>query len=130
VVENVASGARKWVDAVCRALARDGYACLPIPIAARYVGAKHRRARVFIIAAHANSSIVRFEQGGGGGSRWKDSLVASGDCWRAAEPKMVRVVHGLSGRLDKPSSRRKALGNAVVPKCGEVVGHVIKRLCS
>ena len=34
VVENVGSGARKWVDAVCRDLGRLGYASLPVPIAA------------------------------------------------------------------------------------------------
>lgn len=50
VVENVASGAAKWVDAVRRDLGRIGYASLPVPLAARDVGAPHRRLRIFLVA--------------------------------------------------------------------------------
>ena len=39
VVENVAGGARRWLDAVVLELERLGYACLPIPLSARDVGA-------------------------------------------------------------------------------------------
>lgn len=53
VVENVASGANAWVDAVVRDLAEFGYASLPLPISASDLGAPHRRARVFIVA-HAD----------------------------------------------------------------------------
>lgn len=56
VVENVASGANRWVDAVVEGLEQLGYACLPIPLAAADVGAPHLRARVFIVAAHAHSN--------------------------------------------------------------------------
>ena len=54
VVENVASGAIAWVDAVCSDLERAGYAAFPIPLAAGDVGAPHQRARVFVVA-HAHS---------------------------------------------------------------------------
>lgn len=54
VVENVASGATRWVDAVVRDLAELGYASLPIPLSASDVGAPHRRARVFIVARNAD----------------------------------------------------------------------------
>jgi len=50
VVENVASGASRWVDAVRGELERQGYETLPIPISARAVGAPHLRRRVFIVA--------------------------------------------------------------------------------
>ena len=50
VVENVASGATRWVDTVVGGLERLGYACLPIPLAASDVGAPHERKRVFVIA--------------------------------------------------------------------------------
>lgn len=54
VVENVASGATRWVDAVVRDLAELGYESLPIPLSASDVGAPHRRARVFIVARHVD----------------------------------------------------------------------------
>ncbi len=53
VVENVTSGAARWVDAVVRELEQLGYACLPVPVAASDLGAPHQRARVFIVAACA-----------------------------------------------------------------------------
>ena len=53
VLENVASGAKLWVDTCCRELERLGYACLPVPLSARDVGALHIRARIFIVA-HAD----------------------------------------------------------------------------
>lgn len=53
VVENVASGAGRWLDAVVRELEKLGYACLPVPVSARDVGAPHIRARVFVVA-HAD----------------------------------------------------------------------------
>jgi DNA (cytosine-5)-methyltransferase 1 len=50
VVENVASGANKWITQVMRALEDLGYGCLPCPIAAEDVGAPHERSRFFIVA--------------------------------------------------------------------------------
>lgn len=50
VVENVASGARWWVDQVCTHLEQLGYEALPFPISAQVVGAPHLRDRIFIIA--------------------------------------------------------------------------------
>ena len=54
VVENVTSGADRWVDRVVAGLEQLGYACLPIPLAAADVGAPHLRARVFVVAAHTD----------------------------------------------------------------------------
>ena len=48
VVENVASGALKWVDDVCEHLGKLRCACLPVPLAASDCGAWHRRRRVFL----------------------------------------------------------------------------------
>jgi DNA (cytosine-5)-methyltransferase 1 len=50
VVENVASGAKLWVDAVLCELGQLGYASLPIPLSASDVGALHGRARIFVVA--------------------------------------------------------------------------------
>lgn len=54
VVENPASGATRWVDAVRSNLEQLDYACLPVPVAASECGASHRRARVFLVA-HAEN---------------------------------------------------------------------------
>lgn len=56
VVENVASGANKWVDAVRGELERLGYATLPVPVAASDCGAPHERARVFIVACRPSNA--------------------------------------------------------------------------
>jgi DNA (cytosine-5)-methyltransferase 1 len=38
------------------------------------------------------------------------------------EPEVGRVAYGLSSRVDKPTPRLRALGNAVVPQAAELVG--------
>jgi DNA (cytosine-5)-methyltransferase 1 len=50
VVENVASGARRWLPKVVRELRRDGYRCHAVPLGAVHVGAPHRRLRIFLVA--------------------------------------------------------------------------------
>ena len=155
VVENVASGARLWVDAVTRDLEQLGYESLPIPLSASDVGAPHRRARVFIVASNAHTqgqpavpvdaevarapqpaadadgAELRDEQQRGPGGRSGEvrdggEAELENDGWRSPEPDMVRVVHGVPRKLD--GRRRSALGNSVVPQCAEVVGWVIREL--
>lgn len=53
VVENVASGAKRWVDAVMAGLEQLGYEALPLPVSAEDVGAPHLRKRIFIVARAA-----------------------------------------------------------------------------
>jgi len=53
VVENVASGASRWVDEIVFCLEKLSYETLPIPLSASDVGARHRRERIFIVA-HAD----------------------------------------------------------------------------
>ena len=57
VVENVASGARRWLPAVRRSLWARGYASLPLGIAACEIGARHRRERIFVVAAPASNPV-------------------------------------------------------------------------
>ena len=64
VVENVASGASLWLDAVVRDLGELGYDALPIPLSAEDVGAPHRRARIFIVAADTDSECSLSRSGG------------------------------------------------------------------
>ncbi len=77
----------------------------------------------------ADRDEVRFEQQREPG-RQQGGVRAEGQAelghagWRTPQPPMVRMVHGLSGRLDVRA--RRALGNAVVPQCAEVVGKVVQ----
>lgn len=185
VVENVASGADKWVDAVRQGLEQQGCACLPVPLAAADVGAPHERRRIFVVAtdvdqnrkhagaidaemavasqsaANANSSELRLEPRWSGRADWFNSRVVADDgqereagrhsvragragsntssqiegrsestagSWRSPVPDILRVVHGVPRELVPPRKRIAALGNAVVPQCAEVIGHIIKEL--
>ncbi len=149
VVENVASGAKLWVDAVSSELEQLGYEVLPIPLSASDVGAPHRRARVFLVAhidgqskstlpvnaevastqelaTNFDCAALRQQPGRGSGTSRLGRTEPGLAGWRAPEPDMVRVVHGLPRGLD--GHRRKALGNAVVPQCAEVIGWVVREL--
>ena len=66
VVENVASGASKWVDAVRGELEQLGYATLPVPLAAADCGAPHERARVFVVACREGAAADSVYGGGPG----------------------------------------------------------------
>lgn len=77
-VENVASGATKWVDAVRADLERIGYQSLSIPIAAADCGAWHERKRIFI-AAYSPSELLREQQGRRKRARGKTSTSTQSD---------------------------------------------------
>jgi DNA (cytosine-5)-methyltransferase 1 len=152
VVENVAGNAIAWIDPVSLQLAQLGYSTLPVPLAAADVGAPHRRRRVFIVAAHADAqgesaqpehakmasastaadaerSPLRQQSRRQGRPHRASATVAAHAGWQRAQPDMVRMVHGLSAQLDAHAGPRiRALGNAVVPQCAEVIGHVIQEL--
>ncbi len=151
VVENVASGARRWVDRVVCDLGRLGYEALPVPLSAADVGAPHLRRRVFIIA-HTDSPKLREQPRGCGGQDGASaplSEFSSGqghaadarrqrrgrelqarqsqtenDHWWNTPPPVDAVVSRFPGRVD----HQRALGNAVVPQCAEVIGHMINEL--
>ena len=197
VVENVNSGAKRWVDDVCAELVELGYAPLPVPLSAADVGAPHLRQRVFIIARRvpspervelrherqrqpwrlarrvraqghpepqhdgeprdvANANGARqlrkprrqgYERRRPGDSRealadpdgercdrgpsvletaeqaGRAHAEGSHEGW-AVEPAVGRVAHGVPRRMD----RIAGLGNAVVPQCAEVIGHMLMLL--
>lgn len=123
VVENVASGAKRWVDAVRGSLGKLGYETLPIPLAACDVGAPHIRERIFLLASDPNKNRKPM-----GAIHEKVARVQSASRvftgWPSPYP--LRVDDGLPPRMDR--ARLQALGNAVVPQCAMVVGCVIRRL--
>ena len=175
-IENVTSGARKWVDPVVRELEFLGYACLPLPIRASDLGAPHARARLFVVAANAhglgaglhakagpriavasNGAVTPDPHSGGlriesgrepraNGQKESEPSSAHADAhhdsgelrkekrpglpdakrhggW-TVEPEVARMVHGLSGRVD----RERFLGDSIVPACAEAVGWAIRRI--
>ena len=127
VIENVASGAKRWVDQVSWHLGELGYETLPIPITAEAVGAPHQRARIFIVGRlTSDTSSTRLPCRRLPLGVQEKKPIYPGDPWakRSPCPTVRGVDDGLPGRVD----RTKALGNAVVPQCAEVVGHVIQLL--
>jgi DNA (cytosine-5)-methyltransferase 1 len=120
VVENVASGAIRWVDTVRLGLARESYASIPIPLSAQDCGAWHLRRRIFIVAHLAgcrqSRPLPQRLQTGEGDA-------ADRTKW-PCPPDVGGVVHGVPDRVD----RIHALGNAVVPQCAQVIGEFIEQL--
>lgn len=117
-VENVASGAELWFDEVVRDLEQLGFEALPVPLSARDVGAPHERARVFIVARHPDKS---------------RQPVVPKHAQVAQLPSATRSLPGWSSRPDLRVSDgipggMARLGNAIVPRCSEVIGHIIREL--
>lgn len=129
VVENVPGLLTGGLGDVLGELAASGYDAEWDCVPASAVGAPHRRDRVFILAypdaAHRAGDGVSCgpttERIGAWDARCGGNAEPG---WWAAEPNVGRVADGVPRR----SQRLKALGNAVVPQCAEVVGRVIARM--
>jgi len=130
VIENTAGNARRWVETIGQRLEEQGYQTFPVQLEARYVGAPHRRGRIFVIA-HTNRHPLR-DLKQWMSTRWPERVPIEGqtefvDIGRREPGSPVpRADDGLPHRMD----RIRALGNAVVPQCAEVIGHIVKELHS
>ena len=124
VVENVTSGAKLWLPFVRGDLEALDYRTRALAIAAADVGAPHLRRRIFVVA---DLGLARL-QGTRAPKETEERARLATEGWRTSQPDMVRVVHGVPRRLDRPNQRIKALGNSVVPQCAFVVGLVIKQM--
>jgi DNA (cytosine-5)-methyltransferase 1 len=151
IVENVTSGKKLWLPTVREDLAALGYRTRAFALSAADVGAPHLRRRVFVLATTDPDGIVlRVEpgrgeradgrgaalagvDGQGGRARHADrdrestgevaglqGVAARASAWSVA-PELRGVADGIPARVD----RLKALGNAVVPQCAEVIGRII-----
>lgn len=174
VVENVASGKRRWLPYVRRDLHVLGYRTRAFQLSAADVGAPHLRRRVFVVA-HAERGHLREQPGRSEGANGTGAPVPAidgieglvgdamregreGPDWHAnarrsepaqrsgridpwsTEPDLGGTVDGISSRMDgwerdiprtatgvaNRKDRLKALGNAVVPQCAEVIGRMIR----
>jgi DNA (cytosine-5)-methyltransferase 1 len=114
VVENVYHTWRKWVPELRRRLHERGYASLPLRVRASDVGAVHHRARGWLVANPDSEQLREL-------SRWwsrESGQVAAelAQSWDSA-PRRLGANDGLPDWVD----RRRALGNAIVPRAAEVI---------
>jgi DNA (cytosine-5)-methyltransferase 1 len=140
IVENVASGKRRWLPHVRHDLLALGYGSLAADVSAFDVGAPQRRARVFVVADHegrcarwaadTETPALPVADGEGGPQpprsgipEWVWTRDGGGSGW-TVEPPVRGVAHGVPRRVD----RLRALGNAVVPQCAEAVGRLIMEM--
>lgn len=121
IVENVAGAAwKRWVPVVRRGMWSLGYAGVPIVVRASDVGAPFQGARVFVVAAaHGDGEPARAVHEKA--RELSQATGARGEHWRAAAPWHLGVAHGVPHRLD----RLRAVGNAVVPQCAELLGRAL-----
>lgn len=141
IVENVASGKKLWLPTVRTDLESLGYRVRAFTLSAEDVGAPHLRRRVFIVANPTgfSSGIIERQTGkasisNGHGQRlekWCEQPTSkelqaiegdniSGDPW-STESGICGMAYGIPHRVD----RVRALGNAVVPQCAEVIGRIL-----
>lgn len=122
VIENVPNLVNRGLETILGEVADLGYDAEWHIVSAASVGGPHLRKRLFIMG-YANST---HPQRGGipCGVHEKDEDTDGNGGWRPdktwpPEPNFPRVANGVPDW----SHRVKALGNAVVPKCSEVIGH-------
>lgn len=121
VIENVSGAAEKrWLPNVRRDLYRLGYTALPIRMSADYVGAPFKGLRCFVVAeAHGNGqSVSAVNAQVAHLSKFTGSYGAH---WREPAPWHLGVANGIPHGMD----RLRALGNAVVPQCAELIGRAL-----
>jgi DNA (cytosine-5)-methyltransferase 1 len=118
VVENVASGSKHWVDQVSTELEKLRYDVLPVPLSAEDVGAPHERERIFLIARNTNQDC---EPVGSIDEEVAKLPETARDFPEWFQPPSVPMDDGFPDGMG-------AYGNAVVPQCAEVIGHIIKTL--
>ena len=124
IAENVVGHVSMGLDEVLSDLEALGYSCGAFDIPACAIGADHERRRIWIVANADGSGLQeRFLQPevSRGARCTEDREDSALDVAWPAEPSMVRVVHGVPGRVD----RIRALGNAVVPQIPEIIGRAI-----
>lgn len=133
IVENVAALLSRGHDRVLGNLAKIGYDAEWHCIPAAYVGARHIRDRVWIVAEPAGQRsdarpyvdaiiLERFRESC---AAWGEDRFIPGtqlcDDWTPPDHLFERVDDGVADRLD----RLGECGNAVVPQIPELIGHAI-----
>ena len=126
VAENVSALRSRGLETVLGDLTALGYDAEWHCIPAAYVGAPHRRDRIWIIAYRGGSGLEGHAGNGGAAEREAASgPIATGDLrgredagrWWKNEPGLARVVHGVPSYVD----RVRCLGNAIVPQVAHLL---------
>ena len=91
-------------------------------ISASQIGAPHRRDRVWIIGRNTDSNSKSVVSINDEAFRVQKDEGNFGKFWKN-QPKFVRVVDGISTRLDR--HRLEQLGNSLVPQIPEIIGNAI-----
>jgi DNA (cytosine-5)-methyltransferase 1 len=122
LIENTPALRSRGLDRVLGGLDALGYDAIWDCVPAGAIGARHRRDRLFIVAYARGAGLAVSECEAVFGAGWREEGRAAAE--RAGwpcEPGVGRVVHGLSGRVE----RITGLGNAVVPQVVELIGRRI-----
>lgn len=134
ILENVPKIRSRGLEHLLIALDEIGYDAEWHCIPAAFVGAPHRRDRIWIIAyrkGHAFGSDANMlgpypetlHVNRSPELRHKQERVAGSLAWWGSEPKLDRMVDGIPTKLD--ITRLKSIGNAVVPQIPELIGLAI-----
>ena len=127
IVENSPELLDGWLGDILGALASFGYDAEWHIIPAYWLGAPHKRERLWIVAYAASERLS-------GQGQLVKSITATPDAYRQANqlecafharnlPYVCRGHDGVPSYVDRPAV--KALGNAVVPVIPELIGHAI-----
>lgn len=130
VLENVSALLDRGLGRVLGELAALGFDAEWSVLSACAVGAPHPRERLFIVA-HTNGQHgpARLGHRAAEYGALQGLDVAAGQrFWVEPATQSHRVVDGVHRRVDGDAERLRALGNAVVPQVGEVVGRVIAQM--
>ena len=133
IIENVANAIRVGGTEVVASLATLGYNCEWSIISGAQCGAPHLRKRWFCVA-YPNGAYCKRDRGTIRGAAQFANTIGNGDTktyWQktpAPKPTICTMDDGIPRGLDRATRRLhkeqlKALGNAIVPQCGEWIGH-------
>lgn len=114
-----------WFGRILRDLAEIGYDAEWHCIPASHVGAPHQRDRVWIVANPNSERLERhgeFEKRAG---EWFAGKSFQESVWPKLDPEILRMVDGVSKRVDKRVDKLKSVGNAV---CVPLVVQILKNL--
>jgi DNA (cytosine-5)-methyltransferase 1 len=137
LVENVVGllsiGQGKLFGGILSDLANAGYNAEWKVLSGNMFGLPQIRKRVFLVAYSMRERLHKnkiFERRRTKCTTWTNMPIVYLEDFRRSYPEIpehLRVVNGISGRLDKIEidMRIKMLGNSIIPKCSEYVGNCI-----